>query len=308
MEDASKKWFVIVNPTSGNGKAKRKWPNIERLLKQHQFDFEFAFTQYEKHSVYLVQKAIRDQFKHIICVGSDGTLHNTVNGIMAQKLVSSQVIQVGVIPIGTGNDWVKTYNIPNTMESAIEIIKKGHIASQDIGKIEFENDHREPIYFNNLAGVGFDGYVVSRVETYKKWGALAYLIGALSGMFSFRNFNTRLHVNSKVISGKTLMILIGICQYSGGGMQLTHTPNPSDGLFDISYVGNLNKLEIIKNLPKLFNGTITNYKKVKIFKAASVRIELTGKSQPLIQADGELTGTGNFKVSVIPRAFSFYTS
>ena len=307
MIDGSKQWFVIVNPTSGNGVAKRKWPKIECLLKQYQFNFNYAFTKYEKHSILLVQNAVKNQFKHIICVGGDGTLHNIVNGIMTQSYCPPSSINVGVIPIGTGNDWVKTYNIPNHIESAIKIISDGNLAIQDLGKIEFENNLKSSIYFNNLAGIGFDGYVVSKVSKYKHLGAVAYLLGALSGLFSFNNFKSKICINSEEISGKTLMILIGLCRYSGGGMQLTNSPNPFDGLFDISIAGNLNKMEIIKNLPKLFNGKITGYKKVKTLKSTSIKIELKDSKLPFIQADGELVGTGNFKASIVPKTFSFYS-
>ena len=75
------------------------------------FDFEYAFTEYEKHSILLTKQAIQNTYKNIICVGGDGTLHNIVNGIMSQNDVPSSSISVGMIPVGTGNDWVK--NISN---------------------------------------------------------------------------------------------------------------------------------------------------------------------------------------------------
>ena len=70
-------------------------------------------------------------------MGGDGTLHNVVNGIMSQNKIPSKSIHVGMIPIGTGNDWVKTHQIPATIKPAIDTILKGNISTQDIGKIEF---------------------------------------------------------------------------------------------------------------------------------------------------------------------------
>ncbi len=242
----SNRWFVIINPTSGNGSSRKKWPQIKTLLASYNFDFDFAFTEHENHSPELVQQAIENGFLNIICVGGDGTLHNIVNGIMNQTKVSSNKINIGVIPIGTGNDWVKTHNIPNDFEKAIQIIKNGNKKIQDLGKIEFLNKDRKPVYFNNLAGVGFDGFVVSKVHKYKHFGALAYLTGAVLGLFSFKNFNSNILVESKEIYSKTLMVLVGLCNYSGGGMQLTKEPNPFDGLFDISIAKNIGKFDIIK--------------------------------------------------------------
>lgn len=305
MDTETKTWFVIVNPTSGNGSSKKHWPKIKRLLEKHLFTFEFAFTEHSKHSIQLVHQAIKRDYRNIISIGGDGTLHNIVNGIMTQNDVPSSEVNVGVIPIGTGNDWVKTHNIPKDFEAAIKIINKGKLACQDIGRISV-NGIETPIFFNNLAGVGFDGFVVSNVEKHKHIGALAYLYGTIISLFSFKNFKSEVTIETEQTSGKTLMILIGLCKYSGGGMQLTESPDPFDGLLDLTIAQDLSKFEIIKNLPKLFNGSITNYKKVKAFKTESVRIQINQENSPYIQADGELIGKGNIEVSIIKKAFSFY--
>ena len=302
----SNRWFVIVNPTSGNDSGLKKWPEIESLLQAYEFNFEYAFTEYENHSPELVQESIANGFENLICVGGDGTLHNIVNGIMHQNKMDSSQINVGMIPIGTGNDWVKTHDIPNDFEKAIQIIKNGHKKLQDLGKIEFLDENRKPVYFNNLAGVGFDGFVVSKVHKYKHFGALAYLTGAVLGLFSFKNFKAKIKIESKEFNTKSLMVLVGLCNYSGGGMQLTKEANPLDGLFDISIAKDIGKLDIIKNLTKLFNGKIVNHKKVETLKSESITIEIEEENLPFIQADGELIGKGNINVSIVPNAFSFY--
>ncbi len=305
----SKAWFVIINPTSGYGSSRKKWTGIKQLLTAYGFNFHHAFTEYHKHSVALVHQAIREGIKNFISVGGDGTLHNIVNAIMTQDVVISSEINVGIIPIGTGNDWVKTHHIPSNIEQAIQLIKNGNVAKQDIGKIEFIGQKKSAVYFNNLAGIGFDGYVVSKVHKYKHIGALAYLAGTFVGLFSFKNFHSKTIINSQVVSGKTLMVLIGLCKYSGGGMQLTKTPNPFDGLFDVSIAGNFSKFDIIKNVSKLFNGKIVDVKKVFSFKSPSIIIETHLNDEfPFIQADGELIGTGDIKVVMASKAFSFYSN
>ena len=304
--NATKRWFVIINPTSGNGASRRMWPKIKTLLESEGFDFDFEFTRRSNHSKELVQSAISRHSKNIICVGGDGTLHNIINGIFTQHIVNPSEIQVGVIPIGTGNDWVKTYNIPLDIKKAIAIIKKGNTKQQDIGKIEFIDEERETIYFNNLAGIGFDGFVVNKVGKYKHLGSLAYLIGAVAGLFSFKNFSTSVKLNDTEVKTKSLMILAGLCNYSGGGMQLTKDPNPNDGLFDISIAKDLTRFDILKNLFNLFNGKITKHVKVENHKTDKLSISIHSEKLPFIQADGELIGTGNIRLSIIPNTFSFY--
>ena len=304
----SKKWFVIINPTSGNGRCKKKWPIIKKLLDEYDFDFDFVFTKYANDSTAIVQNTIKKGFRNIICVGGDGTLHNIVNGIMQQSKVPSALINIGVIPIGTGNDWIKTYNIPKDIEKGIQLIKNGNTKIQDVGKIELVNQDKKPVYFVNLAGVGFDGYVIYRMRKYKRLGALSYLIGALLGLFSFKNFNSQVLLNSEEISGKNLMVLIGLCKYSGGGMQLTKTPNPFDGLFDVTIAKNFSKFNVLSNLHKLFNGKIINFAKVVNYKTTSIEIITNKKELTFIQADGELIGKGHIKATIISKALQFYCS
>lgn len=304
----SNRWFVIVNPTSGNGSSKRKWPKIKAELESNAFEFDFVFTEYANHSKEIIQNAIKQGFTKLICVGGDGTLHNIINGVQSQKQVNPSTIQIGIIPIGTGNDWIKTHSIPLNIKKSISIIKKGNVKQQDLGKITFIGEQRDAIYFNNLAGVGFDGFVVSKVGTYKYLGALAYLIGAVVGLFSFKNFDVIITFNDKRITTKSLMVLVGLCKYSGGGMRLTKTPNPYDGLFDVSIAKDLTKLEIVRNLLNLFNGKIVEHPKVETYKVNELSISIDSEAKPFIQADGELIGTGNINISIVPGAFSFYSN
>lgn len=303
----SNRWFVIINPTSGNGASKKKWPRIKTFLESQAFDFDFAFTEHENHSPQLVQEAIKNGILKIICVGGDGTLHNIVNGILNQNKVPSNEVAIGMIPIGTGNDWVKTHTIPKDFKKAIEIIKTGNRKVQDLGKIEYLDQVKDPVYFNNLAGVGFDGFVVDKVHKYKHFGAIAYLVGSLLGLFRFKNFMAHVIVNSNKIESKTLMVLIGLCNFSGGGMQLTQAPNPFDGLFDISIAKNIDKFDVIRNLFKLFNGKIVKHKKVETLKSDTVIVKIPQSPLPFIQADGELIGKGGVRVSIVPKALSFYS-
>lgn len=303
----SKSWYVIINPTSGNGSSIKKWPQVKQLLDTYKFNFEFVFTEYHSHGAILAQLAIDKGFTNIISVGGDGTLHNIVNGIMSQNYLPAYNINVGVIPIGTGNDWVKTHKIPKNIESAIKVIKKGVLKQQDVGKIVLEDSNKKTVYFINLAGVGFDGYVVSKVEKYKRFGAMAYLIGTLMGLYSFKNFLSKTIVNSTEVTDKTLMVLVGLCNYSGGGMQLTKKPDAFDGFLDISIAKNFSKIDIIKNATKLFNGKIVNLQKVKCYKASAISVVVKDKALPFIQADGELIGNGGFSAVIIPKSFSFYS-
>lgn len=300
----SAKWFVIINPTSGNGAAKKQWILIYNEIKKQQFDFDFAFTEHKKHSVTLLKKALEQGITRFICIGGDGTLHTIVNGILNLNPPNISAIKLGIIPIGTANDWVKTYKISKEYKKAIQTIKAEFTIKQDIGKLLIY-EHQEIVYFNNLAGIGFDGYVVNKVHKFKNLGFLAYLTGALLSIATYKKSRLQINFNNIEIKEKSLMLLIGICKYSGGGMQLTQNANPTDGLFEISHINKISLLTLLRNIGGLFSGNITNHKLVKNYKTSHLKIAVLDTQKTYIQADGELVGSGSFEVKMMPSAFNF---
>lgn len=300
----SNKWFVIVNPTSGNGAAKKKWLPIYNELINQGFEFEFSFTKYDKHAVKLVQKSIKKGFKKFISIGGDGTLHNIVNGILSLNSLNISEIIIGIIPIGTGNDWGKTYDISKDYKKAIQIIKNKNIIKQDIGKITIK-ETKKVIYFNIIAGIGFDGFVVYKANKYKNFGFLTYLIAALVSITSYKKSTLKITFNNIVLKEKTLMLLIGICKFTGGGMQLTKNANTRDGLFDISHISKFNLFNILVNIPNLFNGKITSHKLVNTYKTSNLKVKVLDSENAYIQADGEIIGSGSFSISLLEKAINF---
>lgn len=298
------KWFVIINPTSGNGAAKKKWIPIYNELIKQKFDFDFRLTEYKKHSEELIKDAINKGITKFICVGGDGTLHNMVNGILSLNPANISEIKIGIIPVGTGNDWVKTYTISSEYKKAIQTIKGEFTIKQDIGKLLI-NENNLTVYFNNLAGIGFDGYVVNKVHKFKYLGFLAYLTSALLSMASYKKSVLKITFNHIEIKEKTLMLLIGICNYSGGGMQLTKNANPTDGLFDISHINKISLVTLLGNIGGIFSGNITNHKLVKNYKTSKLKITDLDTQKTYIQADGELVGSGSFEAEIIPTALNF---
>jgi len=297
------KWFVIVNPVAGNGETAQKWHEIEEELNHQKFDFKVAFSEYKSHEGILAQSAVKEGYTHIICVGGDGTLHNVVNGLMNCSQ-SSKNIKLGIIPLGTGNDWIKTYNIEKDYKLAIQILKQNNSVFQDIGFLKLAHSKQE-VYFNNLAGIGFDGHVVHKVNNYKKLGFLAYLAGALVSITGYKRAHLKIEMNGKTIQTKSLLFIMGLCEYCGGGMKLTKDVNPSDGLFDITSVEKITLVQIIKNLPGLFNGNITHKKFVKSFKTDALKITVLKGDTAYIQADGELIGVGGFELKMHAKALQF---
>ena len=296
-------WFLIVNPNAGNKNFKKSWNKIKYLLKLKNIQYSFAFTQYTKHETILIKEVIKKGYRNIISVGGDGTLHHVINGIMTQRYIKTSEIKLGIIPLGTGNDWIKTYNIPNSIEKSIDIIKKNSTIFQDIGCITLQNGKKE--YFNNLGGIGYDGYVVKNLNYLKKIGSLAFLLSGLYSLFSYKKTKYSIYIKNKTIQEKCLMIIFGICKYSGGGLRITENPNPTDGLLDITIVKDISFFDVLINLPKLYNGTIVHHKKVDNYKVKDVKI--INNYNSIIEADGEIIGNDSLNVSIHDKAVQFFT-
>jgi diacylglycerol kinase (ATP) len=295
-------WFLIVNPNAGNKNFKKSWNKIKYLLKLKNIQYSFAITQYTKHETILIKEVIKKGYRNIISVGGDGTLHHVVNGIMTQRYIKTSEIKLGIIPLGTGNDWIKTYNIPNSIEKSIDIIKKNSTIFQDIGCITLQNGKKE--YFNNLGGIGYDGYVVKNLNYLKKIGSLAFLLSGLYSLFSYKKNKYSISIKNKTIQEKCLMIIFGICKYSGGGLRITENPNPTDGLLDITIVKDISFFDVLINLPKLYNGTIVHHKKVDNYKVKDVKI--INNYNSIIEADGEIIGKNSLNVSIHDKAVQFF--
>ncbi|AXG68897.1 putative lipid kinase YtlR [Kordia sp. SMS9] len=299
-------WFLIVNPTSGSFSRKRKWTQITAAFEANNLPYTFEFTTKPQHEYELVLKALAAGYRKFVSVGGDGTLHHIVNGLMQQQKVSRTEIKLAVIPLGTGNDWVKTHQISKNIAKAVQIIKEEHTIFQDIGKLSLLSE-ATTVYFNNVAGLGFDGYVVKRNEKLKFLGAISFLVSTVLGLIRYKSSKFSIRSKEKEITSTSLLTIVGICQYSGGGMQLTKDVDPVDGLFDVSVAKNFTLWNLLKNVLGLFNGAIVNHSEVETFKTSSVRID-TFQENVYVQADGELLGMGGFTAEVLPNVLPFVVS
>ena len=295
-------WFLIANPTSGNRKFSKYWKEIQQLLKDKNINYSFALTEYSKHEIELVQDAIQQGFKNIISVGGDGTLHHVVNGIMTQRYVKTSDITIAVIPVGTGNDWIKTYNIPNNVKKSIEIIHQKKIILQDIGVLQTNNEQVR--YFNNVAGLGYDGFIVNKLKKLKPFGSLSYLLAGAYGLLFYKKSVFKVSFDEIEVETNCLMTILGICKYSGNGMQFTKDVHTSDGYLDLTIAKNITLVDLLLNITKLYNGKFVNHKKVETYKTKEITVQ-PKISKPYIQADGELVGTGKVTVKIIEKAIKF---
>ena len=198
---------------------------------------------------------------------------------------------LAVIPIGSGNDWIKIHNIPDNISDTIALIKKGSFASQDIMKVTTSTSCS---YMINIGGVGFDARVCERVNRKKdmgKRGRLLYMSSLIHNLFHYRPSPMEIRMDGKtVFSGNCFSIAVGIGKYSGGGLRQTPDAIPDDGLADVTVIPPLPLLRIAAEARRLFDGSITKVKELVSGRCRTLTVAPAGADAEIIEVDGEIVG------------------
>ncbi len=301
-----KEWYAIVNPNAGNGKGKRDWDRISGLFERENIPVFSQFTQNKGHAIEYTRKAINTGFRKIISVGGDGTLNEVVNGIFTQECCSPNEIMVGMIPVGTGNDWGRMFGIPLVYEGAVNVIRENKLMLHDIGVISYHSGSEEhKRYFINIAGLGFEALVVKKTNKQKDKGRSSqaiYFYNLLSSLFSYKNIKSDIIIDGKKRTSIIFSINVGNGRYCGGGMRQTPDALPDDGLLDITVIREMGRIEVIKSLKLLYDGTILSHPKVDGYRTSNLRVE--SESVLYAEADGESLGHTPVEFSIIPAALN----
>lgn len=303
-------WFVVVNPHAGSGKGKNDWPSIESLLKSAGLNFAFAFTEFKHHAVQITVDAIKLGYRRILAVGGDGTLNEVVNGIFIQKEVPSSEFVVGVVAVGTGNDWLRMYDFPPDYKSQIDILVNGSLFMQDIGLAEYyETEVKKSRYFVNSAGGGFDAEVVvstNRLKDMGRKGKVLYILSLIKTLIHYRSTRVNISVDNFQLDEVVFSLSSGIGRYTGSGMKQVPFALTDDGLFDVTIIRKLSKLNVLASVPRLYNGKILDHSRTICVRGSDVKIV---SNPPMsLEADGETLGHSPFHFSIIPLSIGIMVS
>jgi YegS/Rv2252/BmrU family lipid kinase len=306
--EKSTRWLVVINPHAGGSKAKTDWPKIRALLQESAFQFDAVFSEYPHHAIPLVKQLIEDKgYTRVLAVGGDGTLNEVVNGIFQQQRFDPKIMTLGLITIGTGNDWGRMYAMPKSYKKQVRILKKGHVFLQDVGEVKYLHDTEEKSrYFVNIAGMGFDALVAKKTNLLKEKGSggpLSYLYSLITGLFQFHPVQLEIESRGKpLFSGNIFSVSIGICKYNGGGMKQLPNAIPNDGLFDVSIIKKMPKSKVLSNIHKVYDGSFIQMKEVKTFTGNEFTLTSTPTHKAFLETDGESLGHSPLHFTVVPKA------
>jgi diacylglycerol kinase (ATP) len=284
-----KKYAIILNPQAGRGKAAKQEQELLRILKAGIGDYDLFKTEYPNHAKEIAA-GLKNEYSVIIAIGGDGTVHETVNGMMGGTAA------LATIPVGSGNDFIKMLNLPKGLPEIVEVIRLNKRKRIDIGKVG-------ETYFPNGVGIGFDALVTKASREVKKLrGFLIYLYAVVKTVFSYQNEWITLSANGKSEQREIFLIAVGNGRAEGGGFFLTPAAEFDDGLLDVCIIRGLSKREIFKYLPKAMNGKHVHLEQVEMLRTD--RLQVISEKGITAHADGELLGLDlkQLDISLLPKA------
>ena len=285
---------VILNPKAGSVR------NVAALVKRirHLPDVEVRLTARKGDAVRFARTALRRGCEMIVAAGGDGTLNEVVNGIG----VNGSRVRLGLIPLGTGNDFARTLGIPADLDEALAILAAGHTRAIDLVRVTSDRVR----YFVNVSAGGFSGLVNEKLtpKMKKTWGPLAYLRSAVAALPQLRAYRTRVALGKgKRLTLSLYNVVIANGRYVAGGRLIAPDASIDDGLLDIILIQERSAAELALLAAQVALGKHLSSNAIVFRRAAKVTVN--SKPGMWFNVDGELVGNDPAKFEVLPRALQF---
>lgn len=304
MYETKTEWFIIVNPRAGSGKTLSGWTLAERSLRERGVPFTAAFTQYKSHARELALQASRDGYRRLVAAGGDGTVHEMFSGVLdfcLESGVPAEAFLLGNIPIGSGNDWLRSLDVDRDIDTAVRLIAGGARRMQDL--VSVTNSKGKVCCMANIGGTGFDSQVCERVNARKERGHRSkwiYFGSLIVTILKLKRLNVEVVGDGELVyKGRCYSIAFGNGRYSGGGMLQTASAVMDDGLVDVLVVPVMSLLRIVREIHRLFDGTTPQSSSLiyRQFRKIVVR-PVDGSPARPVEIDGEIEGTAPVTVAV----------
>ena len=280
---------LIVNPTSGRGKGRALGTSAAERLRSLGCDVEALESRSAAHLSELGADAAA-RHEVVAAMGGDGTV-----ALVAQGVIGTSAA-LGIIPAGTGNDLAANLGYRRKdAPAACGVIAAARRRRIDVGRIEGGRA------FLCVAGGGFDSEVNREANAIRRLrGPVVYLAAVLQTLrrFSPAGFAVTLDGTRREFPG--FFVAVGNAASYGGGMRITPDAVLDDGVFDVCIVGEMSKIALLGQLPRLFTGGHVRHRAVEIVRARTVTIEA---DRPFsLYADGEEIGPLPATLTVEPSA------
>ena len=296
MYETKTDWFIMVNPQAGSGKTMHVWAKAEKLLHEKGVPFTYVFTEHKCHARELAYKAAGDGYRRLLAVGGDGSVHEMFAGVLdwcSDAGAPTEDFTLGVIPIGSGNDWLRSLGVPDDLDKVTDLVASGTGLLQDVVKVTPTG--KIHCYMANIGGVGFDSHVCEKVNIRKEKGrrsGLMYVKALIPTILELKKINVAVSGDGELwYEGPCYSVSFGNGRYSGGGLLQTGAAVIDDGLIDVFIVPAAPLVKVLPELPRIFKGTTMDSKRFIYRRAREVKVvPLDEASADIIEVEGELEG------------------
>ena len=278
---------IIYNPTAGSGRGEKIGQKIKALLDQDGIACQLLITQRPGHATQIARQLQEEKAETVLSVGGDGTALEVARG-----LVGSQTA-LGIIPAGTGNDFIKTIGLPKDPEAALRHILSHEPKKTDVGEINGS-------LFLNEIGTGFDVSVLDWAAKAKKYcrGLLPYLYGVIQTLFRFHSIPITYAVDGgESVTRDAFVVGVANGKWIGGGIGIAPEAAADDGLFDVVVVDKIPRRKLLGRLIGLMKGRILTFPETHFVRASSV---VFSAPDMRVNVDGEIVPADRMEARILP--------
>ena len=281
--------IILLNPTAKRGQARRLFKSALKVFRQHNVQFDIRESQSSQHLMELARGAREEKPDLIVSAGGDGTHHYVINGLHKSE------VPLGLLPLGTGNDFAKGVGMPMDPHAAAAALLNGHVREIDLARVG-------AALYGCIAGVGFDSIVTRYANEHARWlsGSLAYTWSLLCCMGKYRPQQLEIIADGESFSGEVLFAVVGNNSSYGGGIRLAPRARLDDGILDICIVPYMSRLELLSWVPRAYRGEHLNHPRIKYLQARQITLRPASRME--LFGDGEFLQELPATIEVVPRA------
>jgi diacylglycerol kinase (ATP) len=286
---------VLVNPYANRWGAKRRIPQIHAACQEANLNYDLSLIPGAGQGARATREAVAAGYDVIVAAGGDGTVNEVVNGLMPAN-GDGPTLPLGVLPLGTGNDFSDINGVPRDLASAAHLIAAGLTRQLDLGMVTVDGS---PHYFDNNCALAMEPLVtLENIRMKRLSGNVRYLAALVKALIKLQAWQMVIENEEHTIEGPTLLLSVCNGSRTGGIFPMAPSARTDDGQLDVVYAPQLPKVAVLALVVKLIRGTHIHDRRVRYLRASELSVRSTPGTP--VHTDGELIAESareiNYKV------------
>jgi YegS/Rv2252/BmrU family lipid kinase len=302
------KTFIICNPAAGEGRAHDRWPRLFDDLNKNGFDFDYQLTNYPRHATEIAKMQLEKGITRLAVFGGDGTLNETIQGLMDGDAAKSNDLNLIYLPAGSSCDFAKKFPGKRTY---LERLNASQSQAIDLCRVECQDDDGLPVthYFINNSSIGVISLANLKFNSVKGISKqikrlnvdAGAIMAGLGAILEYKGITCSLRMDDEEFDDLRLTnFTVFKTPYFGGGMYYGVETFQDDGLLNIAIVEAQSRLKLAALIPSLYTGKI--FEKDCAYHRTCKELTIDVKEKIIIETDGESIGYPPAKYSILKRA------